>query len=194
MQQRQSLVAQHVHQAPGSDERVQDLEQLRPVEPAAAPGAQDQLADVARSPNADVGPPPEQIDRLVGLVERSLDHERVGGRHEALGQPPRRRESRVVGQPRPDQRELEQLLAARVHQALTLRQPTRYRRVAGQPEAQRSRDPFAGIVHADPRPNRNRGIRHGLIRRSQPQLVAGRQVVSVEASIDSHRLAESRRT
>jgi hypothetical protein len=118
VEQRLTLVAQDVDEPPGGNERVQDLEQFRPAEPAAAPGSQHKLADVAGTSHAYVWPPRKQVHRLIGLVQHPLDDLPIRRRRETARQPARWLKSREVGQPRPDHGEFEKLLAARVHQSL----------------------------------------------------------------------------
>src|SRR5688572_18423290 len=100
MELRWPLVAERVREAPGADERLQDLQQLAPRQAAAAPGAQHDRAYVVRAADAKVGPPREDVTRLVGLVEPPPHDEWLGRRLDRLCQPPRWRERGQRREPR----------------------------------------------------------------------------------------------
>ncbi len=114
-QQRPALVGERGRQAGGRIERVGDLEELGRLQPAATRRPLDRRADVAGRPDPDARPFLEERPRLVGLVERAGDDDRVVGRLERLGQPARRPERGGRREPCPDGRELEQPERALVH-------------------------------------------------------------------------------
>ena len=114
-QQWPALLGERRLEARGGVERLGDLEELRRVEPAAPRRAPDPRLDVVRGTDPHPGPLLEQLARLVRLVEAAGDDDRVAGRLEVLGEPPRRVERRLLGESRPDLGELEQRDRARVH-------------------------------------------------------------------------------
>jgi hypothetical protein len=128
VQERPPFAAQCVRDATGHDERLEHGQQLTAVEPAITPGAPDVRADVVGTANADVRPAGEQRPGFVGLVQRPVDDDWVGGRFEGLGQPARRPERCQSGQPFADERELEHLLAAPVGHRDTDRLPASQKR------------------------------------------------------------------
>ena len=83
VQQRRPLAAQRLADAPGDRKRLENVQQLLARQPAAAPGAQHDRADVVRAAHTDVGPPREQVACLVGLVEQPRDDGRVARRRQA---------------------------------------------------------------------------------------------------------------
>ena len=114
-QQRPALVGERRRQPRGRIERVGDLEELGRLQPSATRGPLDRRADVAGRSDPDARPLLDERPRLVGLVERAGDDDRVIGRLERLGQPARRPERGGRREPCPDGRELEQHERALVH-------------------------------------------------------------------------------
>ena len=96
-------------------EGLRELEELGRFEAAATDRALDRRPDVARGTDADAGPLGQERAGLIGLVEAARDDDRVVRRLQRLGQPAGRRERGRLGEPRPDERELEQRDRSFVH-------------------------------------------------------------------------------
>ncbi len=123
MEQRPLHLAQRVGQATGRHEGLDDGPQLPRVEATPAHGTRHDGTDVPCAADADVRPHGEQPAGLVGLVEAARHDERVRRRLDEQGEPSGRLERRVRGQARTDERELEQLRGASVHQPARLNGP-----------------------------------------------------------------------
>ncbi len=122
-QQCAALVRERRGESRGRVQGVGDLEELAGIEPSAARGALDRGADVVGAADPDPGSLLEQRADLVGLVELAGDDDRVRRRLERFGESAGWRERGGVGEPLADERELEQVLRAGVHQPETARGP-----------------------------------------------------------------------
>ena len=114
-QERASLVGEGRREAHGGIERIDDLEELGGIEPAAASRPFHGRTDVVRGADPDAGPFLDERPRLVRLVETARHDHGIGRRLEGLRQPVRRRELRGRRQPLPDERELEEGLRPGIH-------------------------------------------------------------------------------
>ncbi len=173
VQQGPVKVTQAIDQSSGRDDGLDHGPQLARVQAPAARGPGDDRADVMRPADAHVGLLGQQPARFLGLVLSAVDDDGVVRWGQLPGQPAGGLEGGVLGQPRGDERILEQLRRTGVHQRPDREGPAQ-RAAAGEAEAPGAVAPVrSGVVDAHARPADDRGSAASL--RRGPPATSGRR-------------------